>query len=123
MTLPTSHTAVMARAYVAQYVDPISVQRGEVVRVEREDPELPGWWWCEAADGRGGWVPGELLLPTAAAGVRARLSADYTARELTVESGTTVEVLEERVGWLFVRAEGVAPGWVPLTHVARRPRA
>jgi hypothetical protein len=28
------------------------------------DHELGGWWWCQHADGRVGWVPASHLEPT-----------------------------------------------------------
>lgn len=109
--------------YVAQYSDPITVTSGAEVRVEHEDDEWPGWWWCVAGDGRGGWVPRELLAPPPAPGSVSRVGAGYTARELTVRQGTRLEMLEARAGWLFVRDPGGATGWVPASHVAAGPSA
>src|SRR5689334_8125273 len=103
--------------YVAQYADPITVTLGTEVRVERDDPEFPGWWWCVAPDGRAGWVPAELLAPPPAPGGASCLMADYTARELTIRRGTSLMVLEERAGWLFVQAPDGTAGWVPRSHV------
>ena len=61
-------SARAARDYVAQYPNPIEVSAGAIVRVDREDADSPGWWWCVAADGRAGWAPGHLLEPFPAAG-------------------------------------------------------
>jgi len=110
---------VVTRDYVAQYSDPITVAAGATVRVERDDPEFPGWWWCVAEDGRAGWVHTDLLAPSPAGGAVAHLRADYTARELTVHRGTCVTVLDDRAGWLFVSAPDGATGWMPATHVMR----
>jgi hypothetical protein len=43
------------RDYSAQELD---VDAGDVLALERE---LGGWWWCERADGRCGWVPAENM--------------------------------------------------------------
>jgi hypothetical protein len=111
--------AVVLREYVAQYPDPITVVAGAVVRVEKDDPEFPGWWWCVAEDGRAGWVHSELLTPSPAPGSSARLRVDYTARELTVQRAMRLTVLDERGGWLYVSAPDGATGWVPASHVGR----
>src|SRR5213079_326642 len=109
---------VVVRDYVAQYPDAIAVARGAEVLVDREDREFPGWWWCRAADGRGGWVPAELLDSPPAPGARAQVVADYTARELTVQAGMHLEVLEERAQWIFARTTTDALGWLPASHVS-----
>ena len=107
---------VATQDYVAQYPDPITVSEGDRVRVDREDDEFRSWWWCVAEDGRAGWVPGDLLEPAPAPGSTARLRTDYTARELSVRRGTPLAALEERAGWLFVRAPNGATGWLPTSH-------
>jgi SH3-like domain-containing protein len=100
-------------AYDAAYPDPIAVQAGDVVAVEREDDEYRGWWWCVAADGRAGWVPGALLAPAPTPGARVSAVADYSARELSVVAGAVVTWLETRDGWVRVRTAGGAEGWIP----------
>lgn len=109
--------ALIATDYVAQYADPIDVEAGAVVRVEHEDPQFPGWWWCCAPDGRCGWVPSTLLDPTPRPGTAARLRQDYSARELSVQQGEQVSILSEHAGWLFVRTATGVSGWIPANHV------
>lgn len=100
----------VVRAYVAQYADPITVRAGDQVVIGRDDPEFPGWWWCTGPDGRAGWVPEELLQQT---GAEAVMRQDYTARELSVQSGAEIVVHHAVHGWAWVSdAEGRA-GWVP----------
>ncbi len=115
---PRRHVVVL-HDYVAQYPNPITAVAGALVRVEKDDPDFPGWWWCVANDGRAGWVHAEFLMPPPAPGGSARLRADYTARELTVQQGTRLTVLDERGGWLYVVAPDGAIGWVPGSHVRR----
>jgi SH3-like domain-containing protein len=38
----------------------LAMSGGEEVTLLRE---IAGWFWCRAADGREGWLPGELLEP------------------------------------------------------------
>jgi len=112
----------VVRDYVPQYAAPISVARGAQVVVHHEDIDFPGWWWCTASDGRSGWVPCELLEPPVQAEARARLVDDYSATELAVMEGETVTMLEARRGWLSVRNERGARGWIPASHVTRDAR-
>jgi SH3-like domain-containing protein len=109
--------AVVVRDYAAQYPDPIVVARGAPVLVERDDPEFPGWWWCSEPDGRVGWVPAEILEGPVAPGMRTRLLADYSARELTVATGAMLHVLEMRSKWVRARTVDGAVGWLPAAHI------
>ena len=111
--------ATAVRDYKAQYVDPIDVSAGASVRVERPDDENPSWWWCVAEDGRAGWVPESMLDPAPSPGVRARVTREYSARELSVASGDSLDVLEEFADWVFVRNTAGERGWVPVTHIER----
>jgi hypothetical protein len=96
-----------------EYPDPIRVAAGEQVNVGREDAEFPGWRWCKALDGREGWVPAELLSNE---GAEATVLQDYSARELTVETGEEVVVEESRHDWLLVRNGRGERGWIPAAN-------
>jgi hypothetical protein len=111
-TLP--RRARVIRDHVAQYPDPIRVRAGQVVRLDREDDEYPGWWWCTAPDGRSGWVPDELLRRR---GVEADILEDYDATELAVRGGDEVCVSSIRHEWLLVSNAAGAAGWIPATCV------
>ncbi|HEY1078243.1 MAG TPA: SH3 domain-containing protein [Fontimonas sp.] len=106
----------VVQAYRAQYDDPIAFQAGEPVDVEREDAEFRGWYWCRDARGRQGWV--HLSFLSAPQG-RALARRDYSARELTVDAGTVAELLDHLDGWLRVRLDDGAEGWLPESHVKR----
>jgi uncharacterized protein YgiM (DUF1202 family) len=101
------------RDYKTQYPEPLTVKSGETVRVGREDSTFPGWKWCEARDGRKGWVPVELLSND---GAQAKLRQDYSARELAVVAGEVVTVEDARHAWLLVRNQQGDSGWIPDSH-------
>jgi len=105
----------VTRAYAAQYSDPICFDAGETVRVERGDPEYPGWFWCRAASGREGWVHTSFLAATAGATTSVRA---YSARELTVAEGERGTLLELLDGWACIRLDAGDEGWIPETHVS-----
>jgi hypothetical protein len=109
--------ARLLKSYTAQYPDPITLRKGDLVSLGKRDTEFPGWVWATSpADGRSGWVPEKYL---AERGDQAEALRDYSARELTAREGDIVTVLEEVLGWALVRAGSGATGWVPQDHLAR----
>jgi methylated-DNA-[protein]-cysteine S-methyltransferase len=106
-------------AYAPQYPDPIAVDVGDRVRFQAraDDGEFPGWRWAEAGDGRCGWVPEAMFRVENDQGIARRR---YSAREMPVAVGdrTTVLVLDEFGGWLWVSNGAGDPGWIPASVVA-----
>jgi Variant SH3 domain len=102
--------AEVVRGYTAQYPDPITVRAGDRVLVGKDDPAFPGWRWCTAPDGRGGWVPEEFFQRE---GPEAIMRRDYTARELSIEAGANVLIGESIGGWVWVTATNGSGGWIP----------
>ncbi len=100
--------------YGRVYPDPIVMQAGDEVRVEREDEEAPDWWWCVHPDGRSGWVPEGYFTRGGSVGVAQR---DYSAVELTVEEGEEVALGELVNGWYWVTNAAGERGWVPAAHL------
>ena len=54
---------------------------GDEVTVGREDPEMPGWFWCKDANGVEMWVPSTHL---AINGIRGVFNQNYNSVELDV---------------------------------------
>jgi variant SH3 domain-containing protein len=107
--------AVAIAAWRPMYPDPIDVRAGEAVTVGGTDPEWPGWVWCTDPRGKSGWTPIGILRPSPRAGT-AVVSSDFTARELRVEPGEPLVLLQLESGWY--RARGAAgEGWLPASHV------
>ncbi|MGE4072881.1 MAG: methylated-DNA--[protein]-cysteine S-methyltransferase [Lysobacterales bacterium] len=107
----------VARAYQAQYADPIEVDIGASVGwVERADEgEFPGWKWAVAADQRGGWVPRSYFGPGETQSIARR---HYHARELSVAAGDQVLELDEFSGWISVIDRSGRCGWIPRSVLA-----
>ena len=85
---------------------PIELSAGDTVAVGSRDDEWPGFVWCTAADGVGGWVPEELLDDTT-------MLADYSAVELAVDPGDEVTAHRFIQGWWWCRRNDGAEGWLP----------
>jgi len=97
--------------YQAPFPDPIRVQAGEQVGIDRgKTTNIPGWLWCA---GRSGWVPEAYLEVHGQAGV---LACDYDAIELTVHVGEVLTVSKEQSGFFWVTDPAGRQGWVPADH-------
>ena len=102
--------------YSAAYPNPIALQSGAAVTVEREDPDFPGWHWCQCANGTSGWVHESFLASTAGSTTALH---DYCARELTVSVSAAGTMLRELSGWALVRLDSGEEGWLPVANVQR----
>ena len=109
--------ALVRTTYAVQYADPVKVNAGARVTVDRRDGGFTRWLWCRAEDGREGWVP-ETILTSSQAG-QATVKEAYEATEVPLEAGASVEVLSEFDGFAWVRREDGRQGWVPATVLDR----
>lgn len=98
--------------YLAGYAEPLSAQRGETIFFKRRDPQLTGWVWCESASGGRGWVPESWIVIRENALV---LERDYSAIELSVDSGEELCVDTVESGWGWAHTDDGREGWVPMT--------
>ena len=109
---------IVATAYEAAYPEPLAAPKGARLKVHRKESEWPGWVWCTAASGVGGWVPGAWVLSDNDRSCT--LLRDYTARELTVASGDLVTGSLTESGWAWVTNATGHSGWVPLSHLVQK---
>lgn len=107
-------TACVTSPYQRVYDDPIVMQAADEIRVEREDEEGPGWWWCVHPDGRSGWVFETFFERDGPRGVALR---DYSALELTVDAGEDLTLHELAGGWYWATNIQGKSGWVPAEKV------
>ena len=107
------------QSHNASYSDPISVAKGESIRLTGREELWDGhrWLWTVAADGREGWMPDNLPTKT---GDRTIASRDFSAIELTVSAGEAVDALWATHGWAWCRKSDGTEGWVPLTNLSEQ---
>jgi len=113
----TKATHAVVKAYQTTVADPITLKRGETIKVGQpyeDDPEWRGWVWCQNDAGQRGWVPQALIAEHGAMGC---VLADYTARELSVQEGEDLGVIRVLNGWAWARRINGETGWVPLRHL------
>lgn len=109
----------VVKDHIRSYDVPISVSRGEVIRVGPRDPEWPDWLWCMNTRHLSGWVPAAVL--DLREDGTAAVTRDYTSLELTVTSGEVVTGFEQLGGWLWCRNQHHEEGWIPLANVVAIP--
>jgi len=103
------------RAYASAYgAGALAAGRGEQLQCEARPSPWPGWLWCTAPDGRRGWVPAAWLEER---DDDHRLLRDYSAVELTVSVGETLEILRVESEWAWARKADGQCGWVPLDNL------
>ena len=89
---------------------PLHIEAGDVVNVGPRDKSWPGWIWVSTADGRGSYVPEDILEIE---GVTAKAHTAFSTRDLSVKQGQRVTALREVSGWLWCRNEAGDEGWLP----------
>lgn len=112
--------AVVLADYRSQYPDPIAFARGTVVRLGERDSEWPAFAWTTLDDGRAGWAPLDWLRPLGPAAdgtAQAQALRDYDARELDVDAGQRLRLIDELGGWWWAQRDDGAQGWVPARHL------
>jgi hypothetical protein len=95
---------------------PMIAAKGEIVQGERRETEYEGWLWCQNSAGVNAWVPETYLEKTSDSG-QFQFLKDYNSRELTIDEGQEVIVLEEDSGWIWIRTTLGEEGWIPLENV------
>jgi hypothetical protein len=88
---------------------------GDVVEVERDDPNWPDWLLCRLADGARGWLPKADLDVS---GTTATLTSDYDSTELSAGEGELVTVERAYGGWTLCATEDGRTGWLPDEKLA-----
>ncbi len=95
---------------------PLIAQRGEKIEGQERETEWEGWLWCHNSSGLQGWVPKKYLEATSQSG-QFQFLQDYNARELTIDEGQEVIVINEESGWAWVRTTLGEEGWIPLKNL------
>ncbi len=90
---------------------PLSLKAGEYVRLGKPDSGWPGWIWVTAKDGRGSYVPDDII--EAMESGQGRVAQAFHARDLSVVKGEIVSSLREVKGWHWCRNQHGDEGWLP----------
>ncbi len=107
----------------SEFITPLVIKSGDSIEGEERETEWEGWLLCRNSAGVEGWVPKAYLKPESGSN-RFLSLRDYTARELTVRTGSELMVLNEESEWAWARTPEGNEGWVPLNKledVGRQP--
>jgi SH3-like domain-containing protein len=101
------------KGHKSEFHVPLMAKKGEIVEGQEKETEWEGWLFCRNRSGIHGWVPKSYLESVSESG-RFQLLRDYNARELTVDQGQEVIVLDEESSWAWVRTLLGEEGWIPI---------
>ncbi|MDB6073266.1 MAG: hypothetical protein JWO89_906 [Verrucomicrobiaceae bacterium] len=90
---------------------PLSLRKGQIVKPGRRDADWPGWVWVTSDDGRGSYVPEEIL--DASGDDLATVVQAFEAHDLSVKKHEAVTSLREVRGWHWCRNGAGTEGWLP----------
>jgi hypothetical protein len=90
---------------------PLTLAAGDTVKVGRTDADWPGWVWVTAADGRGSYVPVDIL--DLHADPTARVLQPFAAHDLSVKARELVHSLRHVKGWHWCQNSQGMEGWLP----------
>jgi len=111
--------AIVVRAHLSRYPDPVRFRKGERVAVGTRDPDFPGWIRVTDPEGRRGWAPEALL--DGIDGTEAVATGEYIATEMNVSPGQRLVVRRELAGWFWVSDDKGKQGWVPADSIRLQP--
>ncbi|MFX1559075.1 MAG: SH3 domain-containing protein [Promethearchaeota archaeon] len=106
----------VTKNHKSEFHIPLIATKGDTVIGMERETEFEGWLWCKNSSDVHGWVPKTYLEP-ATEPSHFQFLKDYNARELTIDAGQEVIVLDEESGWAWVRTTLGEEGWIPLENL------
>jgi hypothetical protein len=106
------------KEHKASFTFALLAAEGDEVTIGKEDPEMPGWFWCKSKGGVEMWVPRTYI---ALKGTVWRFTQDYNSTELSVKVGETVQIIGESLGWAECLNGEWCYGWIPINKLEPLP--
>jgi hypothetical protein len=103
---------IVHEEWKATYADPIRLKAGDPVHPTGRQDNWDGhiWLWARSSTGLEGWIP-DSIVGQGDSGPFAE--EDYTAVELTCQTGQILSGEKETHGWVYCRSMNGSAGWVP----------
>ena len=101
------------KGHKSEFNVPLMAKKGEIIEGQERETEWEGWLWACNNAGIQGWVP-KVCLESISESGKFQFLCDYNARELTIDKGQEVIVLDEESGWAWARTTLGEEGWIPL---------
>ena len=106
----------VAKDHQASFAYAMIFAEGDEVSVGREDPEMPGWFWCRDSKGVEMWVPSSYIDIE---GSRGKFNQNYNSMELNAKVGDVVQFLGEALGWVECLNHEWRYGWIPKDKLTK----
>ena len=90
--------------------NPLTLSAGDEVTVGPADRAWPGWVWAQDNNGRGGYIPEEIMEPTGEG--RFALMENFDPAVLTIHRGDELVSLKQIHGWHWCKNTAGDQGWV-----------
>ena len=100
----------VTKEHQASFPEAMIAQKGDKVKVGKEDPEMQGWYWCLDVHGMEAWIP-ETHIEIE--GSEAIFNQPYNSIEHTAMPGEIVQYLGESLGWIECLNKEWKYGWIP----------
>lgn len=111
---------VVTCAHTESYADALVVNTDDTVALSARDDEWPGWIRCRDVNGKGGWLPEEIIEQNGdSVGVR----EPFDTAELTVGIDERVWGGHIFAGWQWCRTQDGREGWLPIRCLHEPPTA
>ena len=98
------------KEHKASFPKALIAEKGDRVKVGREDPEMPDWYWCQDVRGMEAWIPETHLDMENGEAV---FNQPYNSIEHNVEPGEIVQYLGESLEWIECLNKEWKYGWIP----------
>jgi hypothetical protein len=111
----SSHLWECTHNHIPESNDPITLSKGEKVKLGKLAPEekWKNWIWAENASLQGGWVPIQIIEYSTDR-LQGVVLEDYSAKELDITKGEQVLIIKPLNGWNWVRKVcNNEEGWIP----------
>lgn len=106
-------THTIAKPYKTKYLNPIELNKGDIVTIGKEEKEekWKGWIWVESKTNKG-WAPIQII--EFIHDKKGIIKEKYNARELSIKAGEEVVKIKSLNGWTWVKkADSDEEGWIP----------
>ena len=107
-------TYKILKDYKTPYRNPIILNAGDIVKLGEEEKEekWKGWIWIENLTNKG-WAPIQIL-DISSDKKTGKVLEYYSAKELDVEQGNTIEKIKSLNGWTWSKnIQSNEEGWIP----------
>ena len=104
------------RKHRSESSEVLSVYTGDELWIMPRETHYPGWIWCKDEKGVQAWVPKSYV---SIEGNQGRMKRDYISRELELEVGDQVDLLEIESEWGWVLDRRGVYGWIPMECLER----